>query len=319
MARFGRTYVHLGLVRPVQILGALLQEFPSDSEGLSDSLSVTQTHNQVISETVGLTDSLVLTQSESNTISDSEGLTDSLVLTLGQPYNASDSEGLTDNLTVAMTGRATPSDTLGLTDSLVLSGVQGPPGPVSSGYEGDLVLGPATLYIASYGATEPANGSVGSAPDPLVWTDLGGILGGVELSIDQEWIEVELKQLPDKPMKRLKRRRLSIKTQLAEPTLANLAYALNDTAAVTGQVFEPTVRSEASVLSYNALIIDGWAPGFNDTTHKHKRRRLIIRKCLSVDNVQMGYNKEGQTVYTVTWTCHYVNSTTPIFRIVDQA
>jgi hypothetical protein len=183
--------------------------------------------------------------------------------------------------------------------------------------EGSLVLGPATLYIAPYGAVEPANGSVGSDPNPAVWTLLGGTLGGVELVIEQEYVDVELKQLPDKPMRRLKRRRLSIKTQLAEPTLANLAYVMNDTAPTSG-VFLPSNRSEASVLDYSALIVDGWNPGIHPGG-RHKRRRLIARKCLSVDNVQMSYSKDGQTVYTVTWTCHYVDSSTPAFRVVDEA
>lgn len=186
--------------------------------------------------------------------------------------------------------------------------------------EKSLVQGPATLYIAPFGAVEPALSAVSSAPDSAVWTDLGGTLGGVDLSIEQEWIQVDLKQLPDQPMRRLKRRRMSIKTQLAEATLANLGYALNDTtsgSAGTGwSSFSPQNRSEASVLSYSALIVDGWAPGFQ-LNHKHKRRRLIVRKCLSIDNVEFGYTKDGQTVYTVTWSCHYVDSTTPPFRIVD--
>jgi hypothetical protein len=142
----------------------------------------------------------------------------------------------------------------------------------------------------------------------------------VDLSVEQEWIEVELKQLPDKPMRRLKKRRMTIKTSLAEATLTNLGYALNDTtsgSAGTGwSSFAPQNRSEASQLSYSALIVDGWAPGFQ-FNRQHKRRRLIVRKCLSVDNVELSYSKDGQTVYTVTWSCHYVDSTTPPFRIVD--
>ncbi len=187
--------------------------------------------------------------------------------------------------------------------------------------ERTLVQGPGTIYIATFGAVEPANGLVGSPPDSMVWTDLGATLGGVELSIETEWEEIELRQIPDRPMKRLKRRRLSIKTELAEPTLANLGYALNDTPALSAGsgwgAYAPSDRSEGSVLSYNALIVDGWAPGFK-AGGQHKRRRLIIRKCLSVDNVQMKYSKDGQSTYTVTWTCHYVSSTIPPFRVIDQ-
>lgn len=291
----------------------------SDSEGLTDDLSLVQGGGENPADTEGLTDSIAFVQTEIDSYGDSLGLTDSLFLDLGQPYVGSDTLGLTDSLAFTNIYGEGPSDSLGLSDSLELSGGSvAPLQPVQVGMEGSLVLGPAALYIAAFGALEPTNGNVANPPDSGVWTDLGGTLGGVELTVDQEWIEVELKQLPDKPMKRLKRRRLSIKTQLAETSLANLAYALNDTTAVTGTAFEPSVRSEASVLSYNALIVDGWKPGFN-VGGQHKRRRLIIRKCLSVDNVQLAYKKDGQSVYTVTWTCHYVDSVTPPFRVIDEA
>jgi hypothetical protein len=323
MARFGRTYVKLGLVRPVVVTGAVLTESPSDPEGLTDSASVTQAHSQVISDPAGLTDSRVLTQAENNTFSDPEGLTDSLVLSQTETFTKSDPEGLTDSLLLTLGQPYSASDPMGLTDSLLLSSTLGPPGPVQVGPEGELVLGPGTIYLGAYGAVEPSNGSVASVPNPAVWTDIGALLGGVELTVEHEWIEVELKQLPDRPMKRVKKRRLSVKTQMAEATLLNLAYALNDTAAVSAgtgwQQYVPSDRSEASTLTYNALIVDGWAPGFNNSSRRHKRRRLIMRKCLSIDNVQIQYSKDNQTVVNVTWTCHYVDSVTPPFRVIDEA
>lgn len=183
--------------------------------------------------------------------------------------------------------------------------------------ERSLVLGPASLYIAAFGALEPVNGAVGDAPDSAIWTDLGGILGGVDLTVEQEWDELRVRQVLETPARRLKKRRLTIKTQLAEPTLANLAYALNDTAPVSG-AFEPTAYSDASILNYNALIVDGWCPGFNPGG-QHKRRRIILRKCISMDNVDLSYTRDGQSVYTVTWACHYASAVIPPFRIIDQA
>jgi hypothetical protein len=295
----------------------------------SDSDTSTGTDNQSIA--VSSTDTSVGTDTEGvgvpTSSSDTSGAgaeTQSVAASLSDADAGLGTESQSLVVTLSSSDTATGTDTESANDDPIDSDT-GSSGESEFVYrlnapatERSLVMGPATLYIAPYGAVEPANGAVASAPNPAVWTDLGGILGGVELTIQQEWFEVELKQLPDKPMKRLKKRRLSIKTQLAEPTLANLAYALNDTLGATGEVFEPSNRSEASVLSYNALIVDGWAPGHNPGG-QHKRRRLIIRKCLSVNNVEMAYTKEGQSVYTVTWTCHYVDSTTPIFRVVDEA
>jgi hypothetical protein len=306
----------------------------TESESISASGSDTDTGAGTESHAIGTSDNDTGSGTESEDLGftpDSEGSSgtesEEISATLSSEDAGSGSETQTITAEISDTDTVTATEDQDVAEDLTTP--QGSEEPGATEYwhiakyhqpydERNLVLGPATLYIAPYGAVEPANGAVASAPDSGVWTDLGGILGGVELTIQQDWFEVELKQLPDKPMKRLKKRRLSIKTQLAEPTLANLAYALNDTLGATGEVFEPSNRSEASVLSYNALIVDGWAPGHNPGG-QHKRRRLIIRKCLSVDNVEMAYTKEGQSVYTVTWTCHYVDSTTPIFRVVDEA
>lgn len=322
MARFGRTYVKLGLVRPVTILGVLFLETKSDTEGLTDSTSFVQTHVQNPADTEGLTDSLAFVQTEISSFSDTAGLTDSLVLTLGTPFNPSDAEGLTDNLSTAITARPTLADSMGLTDSLILTTPAAPVDPFP-GYDSRLVLGPGTVYLGAYGAVEPSNALVASAPDSGVWTDVGGLLGGVELVVEQEWIEVTVKQNPWTPMRRLKKRKLTIKTQMAEPTLANLAYALNDTTATSSGsgwgAYTPSDQTEGTVLTYNALIIDGWAPGIRASDRRHKRRRIIVRKALSIDNVQFAYSKDGQSVFTVSWACHYVDGTTPPFRVIDEA
>lgn len=301
------------------VVGLSLPFTKSDSEGITDSLSLTLGNAFIQSETEGLTDALTTSQIEVFSKSDTEGLTDSVALVLGTPYNPSDTEGLTDSLSTVLSTTFVAPETVGLTDSLNLTLTLGPAPPNSLGPEGKLVMGPGTIYVGAYGAVEPTNGSVGSAPNSGIWTDVGGLLGGVDLTVEQDWITVDLKQIPDQPMRRLRKRRLTIKTTMAEPTLGNLAYALNDTTAVSGVVYEPSIRSEASQLTYNALIIDGWAPGWHTIDHHHKRRRIIVRKTLSIDNVEIAYSKEGQSVYTVTWSCHYVDGTTPPFRIIDEA
>ena len=186
----------------------------------------------------------------------------------------------------------------------------------------NLVQGPATLYIGSFGATEPANAAVNSTPQTSAWTDLGGTTDGAELSIDQEYKELEVDQVVDIPGRRLVKRDMSVKTNLAEPTLANLTYALNDgTVAASGTGFagyyEPSFTDSATQPTYRALIVHGWAPGSVSSTQK--RRMVILRKVLSSDNVEFAYKKEDQTVFSVKWSVHYVTSAIAPFKILDEA
>lgn len=187
----------------------------------------------------------------------------------------------------------------------------------------NLVQGPATLYIGAFGATEPANGAVNSTPQASAWTDLGGTTDGAELSIDQEYKELEVDQVVDIPGRRLVKRDMSVKTNLAEPTLANLTYALNDgTVAASGVgyagYYEPNFTDSATQPTYRALIVHGWAAG-DGGGGQSKRRMVILRKCLSSDNVEFAYKKEDQTVFSVKWSVHYVSGSIAPFKILDQS
>lgn len=180
----------------------------------------------------------------------------------------------------------------------------------------DLVMGPATLYIAAFGATEPADADINTNPAASAWTDLGATNGGVEIAINQDYKELEADQFVDVPGARLTKRELTVKTSLAAPTLRNLMYALNDgTLGASGSgysgTYEPEFASSATQPTYRALLVDGYAPG------GEFRRRLIVRKCLSTDNVKTSYSKDGQTEFEVTWSAFYVTSSTSPFHVVD--
>lgn len=190
----------------------------------------------------------------------------------------------------------------------------------------NLVQGPATVYIGDFEADEPLNGEVNNAPAASAWTDLGGTTDGCELSINQEYKELEVDQVVDIPGRRLVKRDMSVKTNLAEPTLQNLLYALNDAnggalgASGVGYAgtYEPAFTDSATQPTYRALILHGWAPG-EGAGGQSKRRMVILRKVLSSDNVEFAYKKEDQTVFSVTWSVHYVDNATAPFKIVDQA
>lgn len=188
--------------------------------------------------------------------------------------------------------------------------------PVELGdFQVTLVMGPATIYVADYGTLEPTT----TDALPGTWVDLGGTLEGVSLKVVQEFEEKTVTQNVDNPASRLKKRDLSVETNLAEPGLQNLLFALNQGAINTGagyRSYEPPMIDRATPLTYRTVIIDGWAPGFNPD-NRHKRRRIVLRKALAVDETTINYSKDKQTAQTISWSVHNVSGSTP-FKIIDE-
>lgn len=182
----------------------------------------------------------------------------------------------------------------------------------------NVTLGPGTFYVGAFGATEPADTAVNAVPQASAWTDGGGTMGGVTLSIDQDYKELEADQVVDTIGRRLTKREFTIKTNLVEPTLANVALALNASTPVTGTGFasyDPPNDTSATSPNYKALIFDGIAPA---PVNSNFRRRFVARKCLSTEGVELTYSKDDQTVIPVTFIAHFVSSSITPFRIVDQ-
>lgn len=177
----------------------------------------------------------------------------------------------------------------------------------------NLIMGPATLYLGDFGATEPTDTTVNSAPAASAWTDLGGTQDGVKLTIDQTYTDLEVDQVVDVAGARLTKRLFTVETNLAEPTLENLKYILNDGTAASGsgyKSFEPTYASSATQPTYRAVLLDGYGPN-------QLRRRFIIRKCLSNDKVESTYKKDSQTLFTVKWSGFFVTSGIAPFKLID--
>jgi len=170
----------------------------------------------------------------------------------------------------------------------------------------NLIQGPATLFVGAFGVAEPA--TIATAPGEG-WTNLGGTRDGVELTIAKEYAVLSVDQIVDEIGRTVTSRMVSITTTLAEATLANLARAINETAPTSG-VFTPDTNAAAFTPPYQAIILDGLAPG-------GFRRRVIVRKVLSTDSVGMAYQKDGMTVIPVTLMGHWVSTSVAPFSITD--
>jgi hypothetical protein len=172
----------------------------------------------------------------------------------------------------------------------------------------NLVQGPATLYFGAFGAVEPVDAV--AVPASAVWKDAGATKDGVNLTIEQEYVELEVDQLADIPGQRLVKRTITIETNLAENTLENLKNALNGGTTTATSYTPGTGALSGAEPTYSALVIDGVGPS-------GKNRRIFVRKVLSTDNVEFSYAKGDQSVYAVTFTAHYVSSSIDPFKIID--
>lgn len=172
----------------------------------------------------------------------------------------------------------------------------------------NLIQGPASLYWGAFGATEPVD--IDTAPAGPAWTDLGGTKDGIELAIADEYAVLSVDQIVYEVGRTRTNRVLTIKTQLAEATLENLARAVNNTAPAAG-VLTLDDGVAGFLPAYGALLMDGIAPG-------GLRRRAILRKVLGTDSVATAYKKDGQTLIPVTFTGHWVSASIRPLEVEDE-
>jgi len=135
----------------------------------------------------------------------------------------------------------------------------------------------------------------------------------VKLAINQTYGELEVDQITVRVGSRLTKQDITIETSLAEATLENISFVLNGGVSASGagfKSFEPSVASSATQPNYGALMFDGWAP-------QQFRRRVIGRKMLSTDSVELAYTKDKQTVLAAKFAAHYVSASIAPIRIVD--
>lgn len=176
----------------------------------------------------------------------------------------------------------------------------------------NLLQGPAVIYGATFGATEPVvtpGPPISLAVPTTPWVDLGGTEGGLDLIINDDYGVLNVDQIIYEVERRRTKRAVQVKTSLAEATLANLAIALNNTAPVAG-TFTPDDGTAAFNPAYQAFLFDGIAPG-------GFKRRFIARKALATESVTMSYKKDGQTLIPATFTLHWISPSVKLFSLVD--
>jgi hypothetical protein len=177
---------------------------------------------------------------------------------------------------------------------------------------GNAAMGPAQLYVGDFGATEPAetNAALNQAPG-VAWTDCGGTLGGVSFSFGAKYKNLEFDQVTLPVGARKTDETVLVKVKLAEVTLANLDRIMSGGTLTAGTGMDSWVPEVALTSTaepeYKAILLDGPGPS-------GERRRLILRKALNTNNINLEYQKDGQQVFEAEFTGFYVSSTVDAYK-----
>jgi hypothetical protein len=183
-------------------------------------------------------------------------------------------------------------------------------------------MGPAIVYTAPFGTTEPSWSAI-TSPPAAPWTDVGGTADGtsVLLEIETSLTDLMVEQLVDPVGARVSKRVIQVTVAMEEATQQNLLLAMNQMATITPgsgySVLDLLTTPTSTQPPYTAIIIDGFAPT-TGTTEASCRRRLIVRKCLSTSKVDFEYEKTKPTIYNTTWGAYFVSTSVSPVEVVDQ-
>lgn len=184
----------------------------------------------------------------------------------------------------------------------------------------NVLQGIGEMYIGAFGATEPLDTAVSSAPDDAVWTSVGGTDGGVTVTVNQSFQPLTVDQRMMPVGQRLTERSVTVSTNLKEATLENLKTAINGGTITTGgsggtawKRLVPLKSELAVVPTYIAVIMDGFAPGLLGS-----RRRFVGRKALSTDAVAYSLSRTDSTMYSMTLTLQFVSDSIDECYWVDK-
>jgi hypothetical protein len=197
--------------------------------------------------------------------------------------------------------------------------------PSATVVAGNVLAGPAAMFIGSLDASgnvvgAPAASAVNVAPAASAWSNVGGTSGGVTVITNQTMFSMYVDQIPDRVGVRMTQRDVLIRTNMAEGTLINMARAMNvaESAITVGDGYRQFALpfGQAAFFPHErAILMDGWAPV---AANAAMRRRVLLRRVVSIENIEAGYTKDGLFVIPVTFGALYVNDTDSPVTFTDE-
>ncbi len=184
----------------------------------------------------------------------------------------------------------------------------------------NVIAGPARIYYGAFGATEPTDANVASAPASAVWTTGGFTEGGIKVVSGYTFGEYHVDQVLLPVSARAQKQEFTVTTNLAEATIENLNNAWSGLGTIsTGSGFkalDPPNMDGGTVPTFLAMILDGYA--VTDSTQSTRRMRLIVRKCLNIEPVSFAFEKDKQRVFSVKISALWVSDAIKPFHIATE-
>jgi hypothetical protein len=183
------------------------------------------------------------------------------------------------------------------------------------------IMGPFNAWAGAFGVTEPAQTNAALIADPGAgWTFQGGSQGGISWEIDHTITDLSMDQVIDPVGGRVTGRSGVVVFNAAEPTLALMAIALNNigtTTVGTGiTTYTAGQPNAATPLTYNAILLDGWAPLLSSGAAA--RRRVIFRKILNQPKMVNNGDPTKQLVWGLSCKMYYVSNSIDPWISMDQ-
>ncbi len=183
------------------------------------------------------------------------------------------------------------------------------------------IQGPLNLWYGAFGVTEPAQTNAALLADPSTgWTFGGGTQGGTTWEIDHTITDITFDQLIDPVDGRVTARSGMVTFNAAEQTLGLLAMALNGIGTLTVgtgiNVYTPGQPNSATPLTFNAILLDGWAPRL--TSGAAARRRVIFRKMLNQPKMVSGGDGTKPGVWAIQTKMYWVSTSIDPWVGMDQ-
>lgn len=171
---------------------------------------------------------------------------------------------------------------------------------------GELLIGACKIRTAPVG-TDDELIIDGTAPDFTGWNYLGLTDGGVNASLQKSYANHTVDQSPDWVASTITERHASIASTLAAFTLDKIQAANNGGTIVTGvgtagawDSWEPITDVLETPEEYISLSLEG-------RRQDGKRAIIVVRRTLSVENMDFAFTKEAKTTLGVSWAGHYVS------------
>lgn len=174
----------------------------------------------------------------------------------------------------------------------------------------NLLMGPVSILVANFGATEPVDAVVAPGAG---WTDPGGTTDGATLNFGQTYTPLKVDQIGMDAGAQVTAQEVTVSTNLAEVTLDNLRLAINQAAAPTVDEMEFGGEDITNVDPlYRAIMLRGRKPGTAIP------RMWIVRRTLSTEGIGVPFKKDGQTMYPITWRGYYVSASVRAVRVSEK-